>query len=391
MKTKNIVLLFLSVALTASVVSCRKDPAGTDDPQDTAVDLSAAATANCYIVPAAGEYKFNAGVKGCSKESVVAPVSAEVLWETFSCNKAVERGDLLTAEAKVRKGYVYFKTPDEMKEGNAVIAVKNSAGEIVWSWHIWFAKDFVPTRENQQVYNNDAGVMMCCNLGAVSDGLDRPYNPGLLYQWGRKDPFPGAMMVGNKCSMTPTTLVWPDALDVKDVPQSDNCTLAYVTANPTTYICCDYLASLHEWYCTDKNFLDKGLWAASKTKYDPCPPGWRVPDIDNSSNCVWGTAFGKSSGEVCNSLNQNWYESYWRFTKDNLARLSDSAEVIYPAGGCLSPFSGSMYYSEVNKSEDCWTSTYTLDARCFHLAKNVVSWNYSSPSCSGNSVRCIAE
>lgn len=40
--------------------------------------------------------------------------------------------------------YLNFHVPaDKIKSGNAVIAVKNAAGTIMWSWHFWFAKDDV--------------------------------------------------------------------------------------------------------------------------------------------------------------------------------------------------------------------------------------------------------
>lgn len=40
--------------------------------------------------------------------------------------------------------YVNFHIPaDKIKNGNAVIAVKNASGTIMWSWHLWFNHDDV--------------------------------------------------------------------------------------------------------------------------------------------------------------------------------------------------------------------------------------------------------
>lgn len=90
--------------------------------------------------------------------------------------------------------------------GNAVIAGYNNSNEIVWSWHIWVNSNS-PAQLSKAVpyttYAWDAnGVkasdpnvrvagqpVMSCNLGALST-TPGASSYGLLYQWGRKDPFP---------------------------------------------------------------------------------------------------------------------------------------------------------------------------------------------------------
>ena len=100
--------------------------------------------------------------------------------------------------------------------GNALIAGYNADHEVVWSWHIWVNNDkpaelaaAVPyyTFEWSGTANGKNGKidtakgrvrkgrsLMTCNLGAISRerNIKRPANTfGCLYQWGRKDPFPG--------------------------------------------------------------------------------------------------------------------------------------------------------------------------------------------------------
>ncbi len=94
--------------------------------------------------------------------------------------------------------------------GNALIAGYNAANEVVWSWHIWVNKDkpaelaaavpYYTFEWNSKGINTTAGrtrkgrSLMACNLGALSRSRNtsRPsLTFGCLYQWGRKDPFPG--------------------------------------------------------------------------------------------------------------------------------------------------------------------------------------------------------
>lgn len=132
-------------------------------------NLSDKGTANCYIVSAPGTYGFNGTVKGNSNESVGNPVSAEVLWESFGTGTAPKVGDIINS-VSIEKGTVFFSTPATLRNGNAVIAVKDNSGRIFWSWHIWVCEGYDPIA-TQQIYANNAGIMMDRNLGAFSVSL----------------------------------------------------------------------------------------------------------------------------------------------------------------------------------------------------------------------------
>lgn len=139
--------------------------------------LDASGTANCYIVSAAGTYKF-AAVKGNSTESVGEAAKAEVLWETFGTATAPQKGELIS-EVTIENDAVVFKTPDEYKEGNALIAVKDASDNILWSWHIWLTD-----KPEDQVYKFNAGTMMDRNLGATSATPGEHGTLGLYYPAG---------------------------------------------------------------------------------------------------------------------------------------------------------------------------------------------------------------
>ena len=127
---------------------------------DPYVNLSKDASANSYIVDKAGDYKFKA-VKGNSSEAVAA-ASAEVLWETWNNGEEVTANSVV-ASVEVKDGFVLFSTPETLKPGNAVIAAKDAAGVILWSWHIWVPATAIETG----TYGLLDKALMDRNLGAL--------------------------------------------------------------------------------------------------------------------------------------------------------------------------------------------------------------------------------
>ena len=217
------------------------------------IDLSQGGTANCYIVyPVQGSYTFDL-VKGNSSEPVGEVSSVEVLWETYNNASVVKAGSVISSV--ILKGdQVQFEIPEDAVSGNALIAAKDANGTILWSWHIWVV-DYDPV-QTQQTYISGA-VMMDRNLGALrSTPYDSTVN-GMFYQWGRKDPLLG--------TYNATTFITTYPANVKQYTNSEAAkSVDYTIKNPTTVVA--YL----------KN--PDGSWATTKTIYDPCPAGWRVPD-----------------------------------------------------------------------------------------------------------------
>ena len=234
-------------------------------------DLSNSGRANCYIVSEEGSYKFPT-VKGNSSESVGAVKSVEVLWESFGTSTAPEVGDLIKS-VSYSDGYITFQTADTFKEGNAVIAARNASGTILWSWHIWLTD-----QPGKCVYANNAGTMMDRNLGATSATPGDVGALGLLYQWGRKDPFLGSSSISSSVEAK-STITWPSAVS----SSSSRGTVAYATEHPTTFVTSNI--NNYDWYYSGSSSTDNTRWQSTKTIYDPCPAGWRVPD--GASNGVW--------------------------------------------------------------------------------------------------------
>ena len=229
--------------------------------------------ANCYIVTKAGKYIFKT-LKGNGSESVGNVASAEVLWETFGTHKTPEVGDLVK-EVSYNNGEITFTATD--KKGNAVIAAKDAAGNILWSWHIWLTDQPV-----EHVYKNNAGTMMDRNLGATSVTSGDVRTIGLLYQWGRKDPFLGAVSF-NFDTPAKSTITWPSAVG----KSSSTGNIAYAIAHPTTFISTEDMSESRDW----ADMETESRWTTSdriKSIYDPCPAGWRVPD--GGEDGVWAKA-----------------------------------------------------------------------------------------------------
>lgn len=267
-----------------------------------ATDLSATASANCYIVDGsdAGNinkiFKFKA-YKGNSNTNVGTIASVEVLWETYNNSTAVVQNSVIAAvdyDKQAANDYyeIVFKMPSTLHAGNAVIAAKNAGGTILWSWHIWVPNGMFTTN----TYGLGEKQMMSRNLGALVDAAgDTDANVdilsyGLMYQWGRKDPFPGSGANGSNVAAKtyPESIISNTGGVAKDMD--------YAIQNPNVFI--SVTSYKYDWNTT----TDGTLWGDGGTKSinDPCPVGYRVPKRDwvsiftTSGSSITGWALDKS-------------------------------------------------------------------------------------------------
>ena len=281
----------------------------------SATDLSAMETANSYIISAAGLYKFKT-VKGNSTETVGSVASASILWESFGTSTAPDMLELIGGVC-CGNGYIAFQTAEIFKEGNAVIAAKDASGNILWSWHIWFTDP-----PQAQVYYYNAGTMMDRNLGATSATPGDVGTLGLLYQWGRKDPFLGSSSISNS-DLAESTITWPSEVSTS----SSRGTVDYVTSNPTTFVTAS--SSPYDWHYSSR---DNTLWTTSesaKSIYDPCPAGWRVPD--GGSDGVWSKAGFDDT-------------TYYSTNEGMSFSITSPSTTWYPASGCRYHNDGSLSF-----------------------------------------------
>lgn len=204
-------------------------------------------TANCYVVNAAGTYKLplvygNAIVNGKTnsqaysdshfvdynnrpitdpwiKKSSGTPKDATLVWSD---------GFYMFTDVHLEGDYLVFTINKEyLQQANAIVAVRDATGTIMWSWHIWVTeRDINKTHEvedykdsstkyqmmssnlgwvdGKQVYydlrelkftftqtkTNDVKTMTVTQEGATFDYKDAG---STYYQWGRKDPIVALM------------------------------------------------------------------------------------------------------------------------------------------------------------------------------------------------------
>ncbi len=369
--------------------------------ESTTDGTTTVATANCYIVPEAGIYEFNATYKGNETEPSInkdAIASVEVLWESFGTTTAPEKSALIS-DVSYSDGYVNFTATDN--KGNAVIAIKDAEGTILWSWHIWLTD----TPEDQ-VYRNNAGTMMDRNLGATSatpsDGI---LTHGLVYQWGRKDPFIMRNYNGddNTDLMKSVGAEWPNSKVLK----LDGVTAEEAIKNPMQLYSREN--NPYDWLEEQDNYRWSAETTKAKTINDPCPPGYKVPyggpKEDNSAG-IWAQALGLGD-DVNLGLDMGDYTDANAAYKTNNNkgidfaspeldyRLMDSGTCWYPACGYLGNASGKAY--EINSSDD-WGNYWGCEIDGYGYSYNF-SFGSNGKICldnhytraGGMSVRCIKE
>lgn len=243
------------------------------------ITLGESEQANCYMVPSRSNYglhHYRFPTKYVDGSSVSGVRSAKVVWETK--NHRQEGVSPLLAEGSVvsdvyySDGYIYFYRNGK---GNALIAAydgDNGTGNILWSWHIWIDTKNESAMTTPIVIN---GVkLMPVDLGMIT-GEDY----GLSYQWGRKDPF---YLSGTAVTSFQSTL------DLGLLGTNSAASQAIVTKNPMRF----YTGYGSNAYWDTDNDITR--WAATKTNYDPCPPGWKVPEKDSFLSLIGYEAGGLS-------------------------------------------------------------------------------------------------
>lgn len=313
--------------------------------------LDAEESANCYNVcktNTALPFKFCA-VKGNSFETLAADSAVEY-WESQTTSPSEFNGGALgylLTDIGLSKHCVTFTL--QGRAGSASIAAK-SGEEILWNWHIWITNS-LPSCAKMA----NGTRIMDTNLGAVGPGTGSTQPVGLLYQWGRKDPFPAPYHVAYN-----TLMAFQPAGVITHEVKSD-ATLDYTLSHPGAFI--DVTT---KW----ETGANTSVWASEKTMYDPCPPGYRVPTKTELSSLSLG----------------DWNATYYRYTES-------ATDYHFNA-------TSRSYYSNsgVHVDETAHTGYYwTCDHANGNLAQLVTFSSSAKGTIGGGSksigaaVRCVAE
>ena len=370
-------------------------------------------TANCYVVGAPGYYSFplvygNAVKNGATNTSAYTtansgsnilstfinhtgngitdpyitnnagcvPAKAELVWQD-----ALSLVSDIKYNSGTNGGNISFKVdPSTIRQGNAVIAIKDVNDQILWSWHIWVTdeeiKNTIAVTNRQNVTYN----LMSVNLGwcdsnttsyagrsckvkftageksqeitlkqasnSITTGGNSPF-----YQWGRKDPFlPSDGLAdanktwydkaGNASTLNPAT---------EDFSTGIPCIKNYILKPNVMQSNASGDALYQNLWSADNNVYTANDNLVVKTIYDPSPVGFKLP----ASNAF--TGFTKRSGTMYNpaQINGTWDDSSkgWRFytnsVKDKTIFFPASGRYNYSSGVLRAVGSGGWYWLAV--------------------------------------------
>ena len=302
---------------------------------------------NCYRTAAAGNveiditpfYTFSYPYQHENKVvggTPVAAASAEVVWQLTGTGID---GDVLSGDPTVSGNTL--TVPVSGKLGNAVVAIKDAAGTVLWSYHVWVSE------ANDVEFNFPGGFgqyyMLDRHLGATSTAIKNQDSYGCFYQWGRKDPFmrPHNMErpEGNPWYTDYTAHVVEETSALVGV-------VAYTVRHPGVRI-----KSADDWHF---GFRDNALWGNTKapaasgdlytetvmgvrTVYDPCPEGYRVSNYQPFN----GLAF--TSADECD-------DQYGHLYATGVGTNTN----YFPTGGFIEKNVDSVKYLEYRGY--CWTN-----------------------------------
>lgn len=225
-------------------------------------------------------YEFN------TRNDLALASSADLLWQS-----AQSMITSLTL-SKDRKSITFTAA----KQGNALVAIRDAEGTILWSFHLWIS----PV---ETVLYPNGYYVLDRNLGARSNTKGEKSSWGLYYQWGRKDPMP-ELMKGNATWWASATCYKMDNSDfrIDGIATGPGVDHYYAIKHPTTFI--------KKAGSTNVDWIYEGgndrLWGnpeghskpniktLKKSIYDPCPEGYMVPPMDLFS------ANGVTKGEITN-------------------------------------------------------------------------------------------
>ena len=302
-------ILFASAILCLALASCDKDPAkpsGFETPKD-AVNLSENGTANSYIVKPGSTVALNAKFKGNSTTELTGEVAGvKLVWQSEK--------DLVKSLNFASKTFEIVAETNEIS-GNALIAAVDSEDNILWSWHLWIT-DYDPATSLYTTEANASGTtwsFMDRNLGTTSTEKGTfGKNAGLIYQWGRKDPFPSAVtyteqnedytyivdgeptiydLEGNELPKIGSKAEYEGSI-AKGIAHPD---VFYKVGSRDTGEKDEYDNPIYEnvprtsdWSDTSDDDAWGGV-SMKKTIYDPCPVGYKVPvcDADGNTPYAW--------------------------------------------------------------------------------------------------------
>ncbi len=350
-------------------------------------------TANCYIINAAGRYSLplvygNAIKDGATNAAAYTSsvagdyiltafvnhlgeaITSPYIYENADCTPAdavvvwQDKADVVTGVAlSADNRSLEFEVPREnIDQANAVVAVRDADGNIMWSWHIWITDyrlgagdiavtnaeglqyDFMPLNLGWCYTSDDSYPARSVSVRFTqngSKGLERIVEfrqsayvgnvsgGSTYYQWGRKDPLPPADGFDN--GDTGKTYYDSDGTAQTEIPfvgtwGDKTGTIKGCILNPLTFCTSAKMNQSFDNLWSADNYFEPDATTIRKTVYDPSPVGYSVPPMAAFNNL--------KLTDVAGGWSKGWY-FYCDAAKENTIYL--------PAVG---------YRTETNKNID---------------------------------------
>ena len=348
---------------------------------------------------------------------------AEVVW--------ADAADLVHSPSIVHdggEGFLDFEVKaSDIQSGNAVVAVTKGSGAsktVLWSWHLWFAPkdalDKIPVTNHQGVvynftketlgwkptqwsgstYSSARTVKVKVEQTVANNGtkaytvINITQKPGgvkkgatTLYQFGRKDAFPGVA----KADLAANSHFTENA--------GNNMSITNGILNPDKF----YISGGNWW----NNYGYYNLWSTDntttgfndnsvvKTVYDPCPVGFKMP----ASNAFTGfTTTGQTSStqselSIDDTSDFQIYQN--NFGHNFWTNSSKTATIYFPASGYRYGGDGLFYKNSYSSSYGgyYWSVVPGGSVPAFNLdfALNKVYLLYKSNRPNAYAVRPVSE
>ena len=272
----------------------------------------------------------------------------------------------------------------DIQSGNAVVAVTKGSGAsktVLWSWHLWFApkdaldkikvtnhqnKDYYFTKEalgwkptlwSGSTYSSARTVKVKVEQTVANNGtkaytvINITQNPGgvkkgatTLYQFGRKDAFPG-VDASKLAANSHFTQNAGDNMSIENgIQHPDNFytwSSSWYSAPPTGY-------SYYNLWSADNTLIGGRNFGNDnpvvKTVYDPSPVGFKMP-ANNAFTGFTTTGLNSTSQSEMNvDGTGNDVQTYYKNSGYNFwTSSSKTATITFPASGWRSRLDGSLH------------------------------------------------
>ena len=410
-------------------------------------DITTQTTANCYIVSAPGTYSlplvYGNAIKNGQNNNVAfqgfkdykdQDITSPNINGAYDCTLVWSDAFYLFKDVKLKDGKLVFTLDrDYMQQANAIVAVRDKEGKIMWSWHIWVTEhdlsetvglqDYDKQQDNKyqlMPYNlgwidgksieyesreipftftqDKSGEEKTLNVVQQGDTLDYKDGGSTYYQWGRKDPIvalKNRKEIGSEDYRPHET--WQNGYGYKyEVKQVS---LGEAIQNPNVYyVSHDGKGENTRWLNSPQyynlwnsgNYSDKDSQSSTKTVYDPSPRGFKVPVPRAFAVFVNGND-SKLNGETTSSYTYKVYPKRdkqgspltliatgQRVDRDNLEGQSQGG--LWAMGG--------VYYWSCYGAH---TNTYHGLSLCIREDAKTYTYHFIGAQTMARPVRCIKE